>query len=88
VVPIWRELREAFAIRLEVEEMAAEGARVAARYVERGRSVGPFRGQGPTGKSYEIAAMEWFVIVGGRIWKRWGARDSAAQFRQMGLSIT
>jgi hypothetical protein len=31
--------------------------------------------------------MEWFVIKDGRIHRRWGARDSAAQFRQMGLPL-
>ena len=83
---IWREIKEVFAIQLNVEALAAEGDTVAARYTERGTSVGQFRGQAPTGKSYEVVAMEWFVIKDGRIHRRWGARDSAAQFRQMGLS--
>lgn len=83
---IWREIKEVFAIQLNVEALAAEGDTVAARYTERGTSVGEFRGQAPTGKSYEVVAMEWFVIKDGRIHRRWGARDSAAQFRQMGLS--
>jgi predicted ester cyclase len=28
--------------------------------------------------------MEWFEITGGRIRRRWGARDFAAQSRQLG----
>ncbi len=87
VVPIWRELHEAFAVRLQVEALIAEGDVVAVRYTERGTSVGPFRGQPATGKSYEIVAMEWFIIKDGKIQRRWGARDSAAQSRQMGLPI-
>jgi predicted ester cyclase len=55
------------------------------RYTERGTFTGPFRGQTPTGKSYELVAMEWFVVRDGRIHRRWGARDSAAQARQIGL---
>jgi steroid delta-isomerase-like uncharacterized protein len=86
VIPIWRELHEAFAIQLQVESIIAEGDTVAVRYTERGTSVSSFRGAGPTGKSYEIVAMEWFIIEGGRIHRRWGARDSAAQSRQMGLA--
>ena len=87
VMDIWHEIKEAFAIQLNVEALAAEGDTVAARYTERGTSVGEFRGQAPTAKSFEVVAMEWFVIKDGRIHRRWGARDSAAQFRQMGLSL-
>jgi len=84
--PVWRELHAAFGVTLTVEDLVAEGDRVAARYTERGTFVGPFRGQPPTGRSYEIGAMEWFILRDGRIARRWGARDSAAQARQIGLS--
>jgi steroid delta-isomerase-like uncharacterized protein len=87
VVPVWQELHNAFAITLQIEAMIAEGDTVAVRYTERGTSVGAFRGQAATGKSYEIVAMEWFILQGGLIRRRWGARDSAAQSRQMGLPI-
>jgi steroid delta-isomerase-like uncharacterized protein len=87
VVPIWCELHSAFAIELKVEAMIAEGDTVAVRYTERGTSVGSFRGGAVTGRSFEVVAMEWFVIKDGRIYRRWGARDSATQSRQMGLPI-
>lgn len=41
-----------------------------------------------TGKSFEVVAMEWFEIKDGKIDRRWGARDNAAQFRQMGLPLS
>jgi steroid delta-isomerase-like uncharacterized protein len=82
---IWRELHAAFGVVLTVEEMVAEGDRVAVRYTERGTFAGPFRGKEPTGKAYELVAMEWFEFRGGRIHRRWGARDSAAQARQVGM---
>jgi steroid delta-isomerase-like uncharacterized protein len=84
-VPVWRELHAAFGVTLTVEDLVAEGDRVAARYTERGTFAGAFRGRPPTGRSYEIGAMEWFVLRGGRITVRWGARDPAAQARQVGL---
>ena len=87
VVPVWREIRQAFAIELQVEAIIAEGDTVAVRYVERGTSVGSFRGGAVTGRSFEAVAMEWFVVKDGRIQRRWGARDSATQARQMGLPI-
>ena len=87
VVPIWREIKAAFAIELQVESMIAEDDIVAVRYVERGTSVGAFRGGPVTGKSFEVVAMEWFEIKDGKIHRRWGARDNAAQFRQMGIPL-
>jgi steroid delta-isomerase-like uncharacterized protein len=85
VIDVWRELHAAFGIQLIVEEIVSEGNIVAVRYLERGAFRGQFRGQQPTGKSYELVAMEWFIISHGRIHQRWGARDSAAQARQIGL---
>src|SRR5438105_11301038 len=87
VMPIWKELHEAFAIELQVEAIIAEGDMVAVRYLDRGTSVQSFRGGPVTGKSYEVVAMEWFIIKDGRIHRRWGARDSASQSRQMELPI-
>jgi steroid delta-isomerase-like uncharacterized protein len=84
-LPIWKELHEAFKIELSVEEMIAEEDVVAVRYVERGTFAKPFRGRPPTGKSYELVAMEWFSLQEGRIHRRWGARDSAFQARQIGM---
>jgi predicted ester cyclase len=86
VEPIWRELHEGLNTRLEILGMAAEAGEVVARYRETGRFVGEFRGlagQRPTGRSYEIVAMEWFVVDQGRISCRWAARDSGAITRQV-----
>jgi steroid delta-isomerase-like uncharacterized protein len=87
VLPIWQELHSAFAMELTVAELIAEGAIVAARYTERGTFRAPFRGAAPTGRSYELVAMEWFHLQGGKIHRRWGARDSASQARQLGLPL-
>jgi predicted ester cyclase len=87
VIPIWQELHQAFAVQLQVEAIIAENDTVAVRYTERGKSVGSFRGGPVTKKSFEVVAMEWFIIQDGKIQRRWGARDSAAQSRQMGLEI-
>ena len=87
VVPIWQQLHEAFAFQLHVESLLAHGDEVVARFMERGTSVGSFRGQAATGKSSEVVAIEWFIIQDNRIHRRWGVRDSASHFRQMGLSL-
>jgi predicted ester cyclase len=86
--PIWGQLMASFQMNLEVESMAAEGDIVAVRYMESGKFVAAFRGVEPTGKSYEVVAMEWFEIRDGKIAKRWGARYSAAISRQLGIPLT
>ncbi|MDR3457789.1 MAG: ester cyclase [Verrucomicrobiae bacterium] len=87
VIGIWQELHAAFGIELTVAEMIAEGGCVAVRYTERGTFRGTFRGQTPTGKAYELVAMEWFELRAGKIQRRWGARDAASQARQIGLPL-
>jgi steroid delta-isomerase-like uncharacterized protein len=85
--PVWEELVTCFRMQLQIESVAAEGDVVAVRYTERGTFVRPFRGVEPTGKSYEAAAMEWFEFSDAGVARRWGARDSAAIFRQMGIPL-
>ncbi len=86
VEPIWRQLVEGYGMQLRLEELIAEGQMIAARYVETGTFRAPAFGNEPTGKSYTLLAMEWFEIEGGKIKRRWGARDSASQARQLGIA--
>jgi hypothetical protein len=83
---VWRELHEGMAMNLEPQAVAVDGARVVVRYVESGRFQGTFRGlegQAPTGRSYQVVAIEWFELEGERIAKRWGARDFDSIKRQV-----
>ena len=87
VMPIWKQLVDGLAMQLEIEDLIAEGDMVAARYKERGTSRAPFFDKPATGKSYELVAMEWFVIKDGKIQRRWGARDAASQAKQLGWDV-
>ncbi len=53
-----------------MESIIAEDDMVAVRYVERGTSVGAFRGGLVTGKSFEVVAMEWFETKAAKIHRR------------------
>lgn len=86
--PIWEMLVRAFRMQLRIESIAAEGDMVAVRYTESGEFAGEFRGVAPTGKKYEVTAMEWFEVGPQGIRRRWGARDSAAIFRQIGIPLS
>jgi predicted ester cyclase len=85
--PIWEQLVGSFQFNLQVDAMVSDDSIVAVRYTERGKFVAPFRGIQPTQKSYEMVAMEWFEISERGIAKRWGARDSASMFKQMGIAL-
>lgn len=87
IEPVWRQLIEGYGMQLSVQSLVAEGGTVAARYIETGTFKSPAFGVSPTGKSYELVAMEWFEVADGKIKRRWGARDSAAQARQLGIPI-
>jgi steroid delta-isomerase-like uncharacterized protein len=86
IEPIWRQLIEGYAMQLKVTGLIAEGNVVAARYIESGTFRAPAFGNQPTGKTYELVAMEWFEIERGKIKRRWGARDAASQARQLGIA--
>lgn len=87
VRPLWRDLIVSLGVQLHVEDIVAEGDHVAVRYRETGASTKPFRGKDATGHTYELVAMEWFEMRDGRIARRWTARDTASQARQLGFSL-
>ncbi|MBB3930766.1 putative ester cyclase [Kaistia hirudinis] len=85
-MPVWKALHEGLQMELTIDDIIGEGDVVAVRFTERGRWVGPFLGYDqPTGKPFDMTAIEWFVLENGLIKRRWGVRDSAAQARQIGL---
>jgi predicted ester cyclase len=86
ISPVWQQLIEGYGMQLRIVGLIAEGNTVAARFVETGTFNKPAFGREPTGKSYELIAMEWFEVAGDKIVRRWGARDSASQARQLGIA--
>ncbi len=78
------EAREGFPdLSITVEDLMAEGDRVAARVVIRGTHRGEFQGIAPTGKRVEVKAMDMFRISNGKIVEHWGhADDPTGYLRQ------
>lgn len=88
IEPGWRQLIEGYGMQLHIEDIVAEGNLVSVRYTETGTFKARAFGHPPTGKSYTLVAMELFEVRNGKIARRWGARDSASQARQLGIPLS
>lgn len=75
------EARDAFPdLSVAVEDVMAEGDRVAARVTMRGTHRGEFQGIAPTGKRVEVRAIDMFRISEGRIVEHWGHADDPSSY--------
>ena len=73
--------REGFPdLSVTIEDVMAEGDRVAARVTMRGTHHGEFQGIAPTGRQVEVRAIDMFRIEDGRIVEHWGHADDPAAF--------
>jgi steroid delta-isomerase-like uncharacterized protein len=68
-----------------VEDMIAEGDRVAVRVISGARHVGPFMGMPATDKAYSIEEIHIFRIAGGKVAEHWHQLDAMGLMKQLGL---
>src|SRR5215210_1314250 len=81
------EARESFPdLSITVEDVMAEGDRVAARVVMRGTHRGEFQGIAPTGKRVEVKGIDMFRISEGKIVEHWGHADDPTDFLRQSQS--
>ena len=69
-----------------IVDLFAEGDRVCARIVVRGRHVGTFMGLPPTGKRLSMEIIEITRVKDGKIVERWNQRDWLGLFQQLGIT--
>ncbi len=70
--------------RISIEDLVAEGDRVAVCWTFRGTHRGEFRGIAPTVKEVEMGAMDLVRIAGGKKAETWSNVDMMAMMRQLG----
>jgi ketosteroid isomerase-like protein len=79
-----RRARELFEnIRYNLEDLIAEGDRVAARYTVRATR----KGAGLDGKPVEVTGVTCFRIAAGKIREAWIVNDQIELFRQLGFTL-
>ena len=79
-----RRARELFEnIRYNLEDLIAEGDRVAARYTVRATR----KGAGLGGKPVEVTGVTLFRIAAGKVREAWIVNDQIELFRQLGFTL-
>ncbi len=81
----WGMFRAAFPdLHATIEDMIAEGDKVAVRGVIRGTHQGELMGIPPTGKQVMVTLMDINRIEGGHLVERWGEADMLGLLQQLG----
>ena len=75
-------------LRLTLDDLVAEGDRVAVRYTGRGTHAGAFMGIPPTGKRVTFTGIDLFRIAHGRMAEEWLMFDQLGLLRQLGVVPT
>lgn len=71
-------------VSMTIEDMIAEGDRVAVRLTAHAVHTGEFMGMPASGKAYTIPEVHIFRVSGGRIAEHWGQADLLGMMRQLG----
>jgi steroid delta-isomerase-like uncharacterized protein len=68
-----------------IEDVIAEGDRVAVRLTSAATHVGEFMGMPATGKRYSIQEIHIFRVADGKVVEHWHQFDQMGMMRQLGL---
>ena len=73
-------------LRLTVEDVVADGAKVVARVRYTGTQHGEFQGMPPTGKAVDVQLIDIFAFADdGRVLEHWGVLDLMTMMQQLGV---
>lgn len=82
----FRSMHAAFPdLQTEVIEMVAADDKVGIRYRVRGTHKGEFMGHPPTGRTFDVAAMQIARFEDGKVKERWGLTDQLGMLEQLGI---
>lgn len=70
--------------RMTIEDVIAEGDRVAVRLTSSAAHTGEFMGMPPSGKRYEIGEIHIFRLRDGRVAEHWHQADFLGMMNQLG----
>jgi steroid delta-isomerase-like uncharacterized protein len=70
--------------RFTIDDMIAEGDRVAVRLTTGATQTGSFMGMPPSGRSYEISEIHIFRLRDGKVIEHWHQFDQMGMMKQLG----
>ncbi|UCH01699.1 MAG: ester cyclase, partial [Candidatus Bathyarchaeota archaeon] len=87
---VYKQVMSAYAVgfpdfHVTIEDMVAEGDKVAIRTTNRATNTGSFMGMPPTGKKTEVPQTSIFRIVDSKIIAEWTVANQLIAMQQMGL---
>ena len=71
-------------MKLDLEDLVAEGEKVLVRLVIRATHTGPFGEMAATGKSIHVAVLDLFQIRDGVLIEHWAQLDNLGMMKQLG----
>ena len=72
--------------KMTIDDVIAEGDRVAVRLTSSATQSGDFMGMPPSGKRYEIGEIHIFRLRDGRVCEHWHQADFMGMMRQLGAT--
>ena len=75
-------------VRMAIEDMTAEGDRVAVRWTARGTNTGEMMGMPATGKPVRVTGIIINRIAAGKMVEGWGNFDALGMLQQLGVIPT
>jgi steroid delta-isomerase-like uncharacterized protein len=72
-------------VHYDIDDIIAEGDKVAVRMTQSGTHTGTVRGIPPTGKSFSVDYVHWFRLADGKVAEMWAVRDDLTRLEQLGL---
>ena len=78
-------LRTAFTQRWTVEDVVAEGDKVAARWTSTGTHTGDFMATAATGRAFTVAGVDFYRITDLKMAEHWHVVDMLGLMQQLGL---
>ena len=73
-------------MRLDIEDVVAEGEKVLVRLTIRGTHQGELLGIAPTGRAVEVAVLDLFHVRGGKLVEHWALLDNLGLLKQLGVT--
>lgn len=71
--------------RFAIQDIIAEGDRVAVRVIFSGTHEGEFMGVPPSGRRVSVEHVHWFRVADGKVAEHWAVRDDLGMMQQLGV---